>query len=73
MQPLQSEWTWERLQILQNSSFTEASPSNSLFFYPGHLLGEFYPSAEMQWVYFTDPADWTSLGKSYPSEEMQSV
>ena len=40
------------------------------------ILGESYPSAEMQSVYSTVPAEWAtgySLGESYPSTEMQSV
>ena len=43
---------------------------------PGYSLGESYPSAEMQSVYCTVPADWAtghSLGESYHSAEMQSV
>ena len=36
----------------------EASPSDCLVSYPGHSLERFYPSAEMQSVYFTAPADW---------------
>ena len=35
------------LCIPQSSSITEASPSDCLVSYPGHLLGESYPSAEM--------------------------
>ena len=36
------------LLIPKHSSITEASPSDCLPSYPGHLLGESYPSAEMQ-------------------------
>ena len=39
------------LCILQSSSITEASPSDCLVSYAGHLLGESYPSAETQSVY----------------------
>ena len=48
----------EELWIPQSSSITWASPSDSLVPYPGLSLGESYPSAEMQLVYFTAPADW---------------
>ena len=44
-------------RIPQNSSITGASPSDSLVSYQGYSLGEFYPSAEMQSVYSTAPAD----------------
>ena len=43
--------------IPQSSSITEASPSNCLVSYPGHSLGESYPSAEMQSVYSAAPAN----------------
>ena len=45
--------------IPQSSSITEASPSDCLVSYPGHLLGwgDFHPSAEMQSVYSAVPAD----------------
>ena len=42
----------------QSSSITGASPSDCLVSYPGHLLEESYPSAEMQSVYCTAQADW---------------
>ena len=45
------------LHILQSSK-TAALPSNSLMSYPGYLLMESYPSAEMQSVYSTAPANW---------------
>ena len=35
----------------QSSSITGASPSDCLVSYPGHLLGESYPSVDMQSVY----------------------
>ena len=43
--------------IPQGSSITGTSPSDCLMSYPGHSLGEFYPSAEMQSVYSTTPAN----------------
>ena len=46
------------LCILQSSSITKASPSDSLVTYLGHSLGESYCSAEMQSVYSAAPADW---------------
>ena len=42
----------------------------------GHSLGDSCPSAELQLVYSTAPADWAtghSLGESYPSAELQSA
>ena len=41
----------------QSSSITGALPSNCLVPYPGHSLGESYPSTEMQWMYSTALAD----------------
>ena len=32
--------------------------------YPGHFLRESYPSAEMQSVYSTAPADWATIFKN---------
>ena len=46
--------------IPQSFSITEVSPSDCLVSYPGHSLGESYPSAEMQSVYSTAPADWAT-------------
>ena len=47
------------LHIPQNSSVTGASPSDCLVSYPGHTVGlRDYPSAEMQLVCSTAPADW---------------
>ena len=44
-------------RVPQSSSITGASPSDCLMSYPGHSLGgEAYPSAEMQSVYATAPA-----------------
>ena len=39
--------------IPQRPSITGTSPSDCLVSYPRHLLGEFYPSAEVQSVYPT--------------------
>ena len=47
----------EIIYIPQNSSITEASPSDCLKLYPGHLLWYSYPSAEMQSVYSPATAD----------------
>ena len=45
--------------ILQSSSITRASPSDCFMSYPGHSFEEgLTPSAEMQSVYFTAPANW---------------
>ena len=56
--PAQSEpGSEEVLRISQSSSFTEASPSDCFMSYPGHSLGESYPFAEMQSVYFAATAD----------------
>ena len=49
------------LHIPQSSSINGASPSDCLVSYPENSWGVSYPSAEMQWVYFTAPADWTWL------------
>ena len=49
------------LHIAQSSNITGASPSDCLVLYPGHLLGEFYPSTEMKLVYSASPADWATL------------
>ena len=48
----------EVLCIPQSSSITGTSPSDCLMSYPGHTLGEFYPSAEKQSVYSTALNDW---------------
>ena len=52
-----SDGNEEILHIPQSSSITETSSSDCLVSYPGHSLGESYPSAEKQLVYFTAPAD----------------
>ena len=44
--------------IPQSSSITEASASDCLVSYLGHSLEESYPSAEMQSMYSTAPAEW---------------
>ena len=49
----------EILCIPQSSCISGISPSNCFVLYPGHSLGESYPSAEMQSVYSTAPTDWT--------------
>ena len=45
------------LRIPQSSRITEASPLDYLVSYLGHLLGEFYLTAETQLVYSAAPAD----------------
>ena len=47
----------EVLRIPQSSSVIGASPLDCLLSYPRRLLGESYPSAEMQSVYFAAPVD----------------
>ena len=49
------------LRIPQSSSTAGTSPSDCLVSYPGHSLGGSYPSAEVQSVYSTAPADWAIL------------
>ena len=49
------------LHIPQSSSITGTSSSDCLVSYPGHSFGSgggSYPSAEVQSVYSTAPADW---------------
>ena len=48
------------LRIPQSSSIAGTSPSDCLVSYAGHSLvgGGSYPSAEVQSVYSTAPADW---------------
>ena len=47
------------LRIPQSSNITGASSSDCLVSYPGHLLERgSYPSAEVQSMYSTVPADW---------------
>ena len=47
--------------IPQSSRITGASPSDCLVSYPGHSLGESYPSAEIQLVYSIAQVDWARL------------
>ena len=54
---LGSDGDKEILRIPQNSSITIAAPSNRSVSYPRHSLRQSYPSAEMQLVYSTAPAD----------------
>ena len=49
------------LRIPQSSSITGASPTDYLVSYPGYLLVESYPSAEMQLLYSIAPADWAGF------------
>ena len=53
------------LRIPQSSNTAGTSPSDSLVSYPGHSLAGSYPSAEMQSVYSTAPADWAIYGMKY--------
>ena len=46
------------LCIHQSSSITKPSTLDCLVSYPGHLLKESFPSAEVQSEYTTAPADW---------------
>ena len=49
------------LRIPQSSSTAGTSPSDCLVSYPGHSLGRgSYPSAEVQSVYSTAPANWAN-------------
>ena len=49
------------LHIPQSSSITEASLSDCLVSYQRYSLGESYPSAEMQSMYTSVPADWAKI------------
>ena len=55
-----SNWNKGVLCIPLSSSISVASPSNCLVSYPGHLMGESYPSAEMQSVDFATPVNWVT-------------
>ena len=46
------------VRIFQSPNIIGTSPSDCLRSYLGHSLGESYPSAEVQSVYSTAPADW---------------
>ena len=48
----------EEILHISQSSRAKPSPSGYLVSYPGHLLVESYPSAEMQMVYSAAPANW---------------
>ena len=48
------------LCIPQSASTAGTSPSDCLVSYPGHSLRGSYPSAEVQSVYSTAPADWAT-------------
>ena len=58
------------LYIPQSSSITWTSPSDCLVSYPGPSLRRSYPSAEMQSVYSTAPADWAMFTKRSPECQM---
>ena len=47
--------------IPQSPSITETSPADYFVFYPGHTLGESYPSDELQSVYSTATTDWAKI------------
>ena len=51
---------YEGVLRIPKSSKTGASRSDCFMSYPKHLLGESYPSAVMQSVYSTPPADCTT-------------
>ena len=49
------------LHISQSPSINGISQSDCLVSYTGHSWGRSYPSAEVQSVYSTAPADWANL------------
>ena len=51
------------LRIPQSPSITGTSPSDCLVSYLGHSLGGSYPSAELQSVYSTAPANWATFSE----------
>ena len=51
-----SDGNEEVLHIPRSSSITEASPSDCLVSYPGHLLRKIYPSTQMHMLYFAAPS-----------------
>ena len=57
------------LRIPQSSSTARTSPSDCLVSYPGHSLGGSYPSAKVQSVYSTAPADWANIYLIYMYKE----
>ncbi len=48
------------LWIPQSSNIIGTPPSDCFVSYPGHSLGRSYPSAKMQLVYSTSPANWAN-------------
>ena len=52
-----SDFNEGSLHIPQSPSITGTSPSDCLVSYLGHLLGDYYPSAEKQSVYSAAPAE----------------
>ena len=59
----------EEVSRIPQSSIIKASLSNCLVSYAGHLLEEFYLSAEMQSVYSAAPADWATNSKNWPQRK----
>ena len=53
------------LHIPQSSCITGTSPSDCLVSYPGHSLGESYPSVEVQSMYSTAPANWAKVRRYF--------
>ena len=50
--------------VTQSSIIIGVLPSDCSVSYPGHSLGKgSYPSAEMQLMYYTAPADWAKKAK----------
>ena len=58
-----SDGNKEVVRIPQSPSITGASPSDCLVLYSGHSFGKSYPSAKMQLVYSTGPANWAKNEK----------
>ena len=56
-----SDGNEQLLRIFKSFSITEASPPDYLVSYPGQSLDVVYPSAEMQLVYSTAPANWAVI------------
>ena len=61
------------LRIPQSSSTAGTSPSDCLVSYPGHSLGGSYPSAEVQSVYSTAPADWATFVLDFASRKCSAI
>ena len=51
----------EVVLYIPQSSKIAASLSDGLVLYPGYLFGESYPSAKMQSVYSSAPANWAQI------------